>query len=145
MFSSKTFLFSWDGSQGSPRHNQNLGDGQMNLSGSNGIAPSPARPPLPDHLLLPPPSVPPPSVHSQELDERSYTPCLIERAPSRLGSDAGPGQEGPGDGMDHPGEGEHSTLLQNEEESFALAPVDASILKGTNTCSHKFFFIININ
>lgn len=61
------------------------------------------------------------------MDERSYTPCLIERAPSRLGDH---GRDGvPGDGVDAH-EGDHTTLLQNEEESFALAPVDASVLKG---------------
>lgn len=30
---------------------------------------------------------------------------------------------------------EQTTLLQNEEESFALAPVDASALRGTIRCS----------
>ena len=59
------------------------------------------------------------------MDERSYTPCLIERAPSRIG-DHGNREGAAEDGH----EGDHTTLLQNEEESFALAPVDASVLKG---------------
>ncbi|XP_077288258.1 RAD21 cohesin complex component verthandi [Arctopsyche grandis] len=131
---------SWDGSHGSPQQSQSMSaEGPMGM-GPDGIAPSPARPPLPDHLLLPPPSVPPPSVHSQELDERSYTPCLIERAPSRLGD---LGRDGvPGDGVDAH-EGDHTTLLQNEEESFALAPVDASVLKGITKAKRKRKLIVD--
>ena len=36
---------------------------------------------------------------------------------------------------------EQTTLVQNEEESFALAPVDASALKGI----FQSFFIMNAN
>lgn len=35
---------------------------------------------------------------------------------------------------------DQTTLLQNEEESFALAPVDASQLKGIGVFSFDFFF-----
>lgn len=37
---------------------------------------------------------------------------------------------------------DQTTLLQNEEESFALAPVDASALRGT--CGFHFFVIIHV-
>lgn len=77
------------------------------------------------------------------MDERSYTPCLIERAPSRIG-DGGQGVDAAsGDGADGQGEGDHTTLLQNEEESFALAPVDASILKGITKAKRKRKLIVD--
>lgn len=36
------------------------------------------------------------------------------------------------DGNILPPEADQTTLLQNEEESFALAPIDASALKGNS-------------
>uniref|UniRef100_A0A8D8ME54 Double-strand-break repair protein rad21 homolog n=1 Tax=Culex pipiens TaxID=7175 RepID=A0A8D8ME54_CULPI len=52
-----------------------------------------------------------------------------------------PGEEGFGEELD--GNAEQTTLLQNEEESFALAPVDASALKGVTKSKRKRKLIVD--
>lgn len=62
----------------------------------------------------------------------------VERAAQE---EPGAGDEGAGEEMD--ANAEQTTLLQNEEESFALAPVDASALKGVTKSKRKRKLIVD--
>lgn len=59
------YVFSWDGSaHGSPHRGQGSSSEQQQAGSGS------PHPQLPDHLLLPPPSVPPPSVHVQVINTK---------------------------------------------------------------------------
>ncbi|XP_026474531.1 double-strand-break repair protein rad21 homolog isoform X2 [Ctenocephalides felis] len=74
-----------------------------------------ATPLAPSPQLMPPPSVPSSEMHEQHMD----------------------------DGNILPPEADQTTLLQNEEESFALAPIDASALKGVTKAKRKRKLIVD--
>lgn len=90
--------------------------------------------------LMPPPSIPPPpgSVHAMDIDEPAFPPAspLPVRAPT-------PAPPTPAGLMTPARDADHTTLLQNEEESFALAPVDASVLKGITKAKRKRKLIVD--
>ncbi|XP_073952538.1 RAD21 cohesin complex component verthandi isoform X2 [Choristoneura fumiferana] len=76
-----------------------------------------------DLMPPPPPAAPrPPSVRPMEVDE---PPGLAEEPPA-----AAPAAD-------------NTTLLQNDEESFALAPVDATVLKGITKTKRKRKLIVD--
>jgi len=73
---------------------------------------------LPGAEFLPPTDLNEPPITQNDLDVALETEPPGESAPENENQNA-----------------EQTTLLQNEEESFALAPVDASALKGKRRCS----------
>ncbi|CAH0723863.1 unnamed protein product, partial [Brenthis ino] len=80
-----------------------------------------------DAGLMPPPAAPrPPSVRPMEVDD----PVIEE--PPRAETPATPAPA-----IDN------TTLLQNDEESFALAPVDATVLKGITKAKRKRKLIVD--
>ncbi|XP_049870628.1 double-strand-break repair protein rad21 homolog isoform X2 [Pectinophora gossypiella] len=79
--------------------------------------------------LMPPPAVPrPPSVRPMEVDSEGGVPA--EAA-------AEAAEAGPAPAHDN------TTLLHNDEESFALAPVDATVLKGITKTKRKRKLIVD--
>ncbi|XP_048004141.1 double-strand-break repair protein rad21 homolog isoform X2 [Leguminivora glycinivorella] len=98
---------------------------QHSWGGSAPASPAPAPPPAAPApapaALMPPPAAPrPPSVRAMEVDEAP----LAEPAPA-------------------PEPLDNTTLLQNDEESFALAPVDATVLKGITKTKRKRKLIVD--
>ncbi|CAH2040368.1 unnamed protein product, partial [Iphiclides podalirius] len=76
--------------------------------------------------LMPPPAVPrPPSVRPMEVDNPEIATAEAARA------------ETPAPALDT------TTLLNNDEESFALAPVDATVLKGITKTKRKRKLIVD--
>ncbi|CAH2085643.1 unnamed protein product [Euphydryas editha] len=109
--------------------------------------PSPGSPPSPAHSwggspvhegetpraddagLMPPPAVPrPPSVRPMDVDG-------VDTAPEEAAPVEAPATPAPA--LDS------TTLLQNDEESFALAPVDATVLKGITKAKRKRKLIVD--
>ncbi|XP_058463588.1 double-strand-break repair protein rad21 homolog A isoform X2 [Malaya genurostris] len=82
-----------------------------------------------DAAALEAPATPASDPHHDEGDRR------MDTAPERSGEIGAMDEEG-----DH---AEQTTLLQNEEESFALAPVDASALKGVTKSKRKRKLIVD--
>ncbi|XP_037296888.1 double-strand-break repair protein rad21 homolog isoform X1 [Manduca sexta] len=90
--------------------------------------------------LMPPPAVPrPPSVRPMEVEELGRGAAESARAatPALSPPHAPPAARTP----PHPPD--HTTLLQNDEESFALAPVDATVLKGITKAKRKRKLIVD--
>ncbi|XP_026330257.1 double-strand-break repair protein rad21 homolog isoform X2 [Hyposmocoma kahamanoa] len=76
--------------------------------------------------LMPPPAAPrPPSVRPMEVDD-------IVTGPTEMAAEPLP-----------PPPADNTTLLQNDEESFALAPVDATVLKGITKTKRKRKLIVD--
>ncbi|GBP47954.1 Double-strand-break repair protein rad21 homolog [Eumeta japonica] len=80
--------------------------------------------------LMPPPEPRPPSVRSMEVDGIGE---VASAEPEVQAADVPPPQP------DH----DNTTILQNEEESFALAPVDATVLKGITKTKRKRKLIVD--
>ncbi|KAG7309962.1 hypothetical protein JYU34_004477 [Plutella xylostella] len=114
-------------------------------------APEPALDP--EAELMPPPSVPrPPSVRPMEVDP---VPGIPDEAPepaehpadadhdntTLLQNDEESFALAPVDATD--ADHDNTTLLQNDEESFALAPVDATVLKGITKTKRKRKLIVD--
>merc|ERR1719211_43140 len=64
------------------------------------------------------------------------------KSPSHLGNDERASNEGPEQSLQVTG-AEQTTLLQNEDESFALAPVDASMVRGTMRAKRKRKLVVD--
>ncbi|KAM3966932.1 RAD21 cohesin complex component verthandi isoform 2-T2 [Aphomia sociella] len=84
--------------------------------------------------LMPPPAIPrPPSVRPMEVDPVPEEARAVTPAPAEADAPPDAGAE----------RADNTTLLQNEEESFALAPVDATVLKGITKTKRKRKLIVD--
>ncbi|XP_059053548.1 double-strand-break repair protein rad21 homolog isoform X2 [Achroia grisella] len=88
--------------------------------------------------LMPPPALPrPPSVRPMDVDPTPEEGVSAAEAATAATETAPPEAE-----IDH-APLDNTTLLQNEEESFALAPVDATVLKGITKAKRKRKLIVD--
>lgn len=78
---------------------------------------------VPERLTMAPPT----------LDQTPNTSTILPRVDAVSDNSAAAPQQVLTPSVEAPQQHDQTTLLQNEEESFALAPVEASALKGTNT------------